>query len=94
MAETIKRLKEIKIKNPELWKFIVNISERINEVNRSAGLPEQSLEQLTNFEIVVTDETTPEEERMQYVEYFLKRGYSLEEAEKEADRLKRLIDAL
>jgi len=57
-------------------------------------LPEQSIEQLTNFEIVIDDNTTEEEEMMQYVEYYLRRGYSLEEAEKLAVEFKQHVDSL
>jgi len=81
-------------KNPQAWKLAVTVAEAINEVNRKWGLPEQSIEQLTNFEIVIDDDTTEEEEMMQYVEYYLRRGYSLEEAEKLAVEKKEWVNNL
>jgi len=81
-------------KNPQAWKLAVTVAEALNEVNRKWGLPEQSIEQLTNFEIMIDDDTTEEEEMMQYIAYFLRRGHSPEEAEKLAVEFKHHVDSL
>jgi len=81
-------------KNPQAWKLAVTVAEGINEMNRALGLPEQSIEQLTDFEIVIDDDTTEEEELIQYLEYYLRRGYSIEEAETLAKEFKQYVDNL
>jgi hypothetical protein len=80
--------------NPDAWKVVVTVARAINEFNREMGLQEQTIEELTNFEIVIDENTSEEEAMMQYIAYFLRRGYSLEEAEKEALELKQLIESL
>jgi len=72
----------LKRRYPQLWRLSVRIAEAFNEINRRWGLPEQPIEQLATPEILITDDMTEEEEMMQYIAYFLRRGYSLEEAEK------------
>ncbi len=88
MASFERPIDKIKKDYPHAWVAIVRIAELLNEFNRSLGLPEQSIRELTDFEIVVTDDTTEEEESMQYAQYYLRRGYSLEEAEKKAEERK------
>jgi hypothetical protein len=84
----------LKRKYPQLWRLSFLLAEAFNEINRRWGLPEQPLEQLATPEILITDDMTEEEEMMQYMEYFLKRGHNLEEAEKLAIERKEWVDSL
>jgi len=84
----------LKRKYPQLWRLSFLLAEAFNEINRRWGLPEQPLEQLATPEILIIDDMTEEEEMMQYVEYFLKRGHNLEEAEKLAIERKEWVDSL
>ncbi|RMG03548.1 MAG: hypothetical protein D6726_05395 [Nitrospirae bacterium] len=93
-AKVERPIDEIKKENSQAWNMILQITNKINEMNRALGLPEQSIRQLTNFEIVITDTTTPEDEEMQYITYYLKQGYPFDEAKKKARELKNLVDIL
>jgi len=84
----------LKRKYPQLWRLSVRIAEAFNEINRRWGLPEQPIEQLATPEILITDDTTEEERMMRYTEFYLRRGHSLEEAEKLAKERKEWVDGL
>jgi len=84
----------LKRRYPQLWRLSVSIAEAFNEINRRWGLPEQPIEQLATPEILITDDTTEEERIIQYIEYYLRRGYSFEESEKLAIERKEWVDSL
>ena len=76
-----KILKKLKRERPEIMHTIEQVHEAVNAVYEKSGMPKQPL----SFGVIVTDDMTEEEEKMAHIEYYLKQGYSIDEAEKLAE---------
>jgi hypothetical protein len=79
--------------NPDLWKVVVAVARAINKFNKNLGLPEQKIEEIIDSMLVIDETTSEEEALMDCITFFLKRGYSLEEAEEAALEIKQLIES-
>jgi hypothetical protein len=66
--------------NPKAWDFIKEVEKRHEE---------KTGEKMSTF--ILTEDMTPEEEKMTILEYFLKKGLPYEEAEIEAEEFYREI---